>query len=58
MPTTKKDECDVPTALTEKIYGFPWEVHQSKYSPQSVGGWKPGDGDTHGDGVLEVPDCP
>ena len=51
------DDCNVPQQLRESIHGFPAEVQQSKYTPQKVGGWKPGEGDTHGDQVLEVPDC-
>jgi len=55
---TENEECNVPKVLQDGITKIgPFEVHGGKYSPTKVGGWYPGDGDTHNDD-LEVPDCP
>lgn len=54
-----EEECNVPN----EIKGGTFEVHPAsvtgkKFDPTTIDGWKPNDGDTHGDTVLEVPDCP
>jgi hypothetical protein len=45
------------------LYGGCWDIHPFEvcggtFDPsESIAGFKPGDGDTHGDEILEVPEC-
>ena len=52
------EECGVDKSLCGGItIKGPMEIIGGKYDPSvSVAGWKPGEGDTHGDIILE-PDC-
>jgi len=53
-----EDQCNVPKVLRDgTTRQDPFETQGGKYSPQKTGGWRPNEGDTHGDQVLEVPDC-
>lgn len=51
-------ECEVPNQLRAGTFlNGPIEVQQHKFNPSKIGGWKPNEGDTHGDQILTVPDC-
>lgn len=56
--TTKCDGIDKDLQAGLTLVGLIDKYNAGKFNPQEIGGWRPGEGDTHRNQILDVPDCP
>ena len=57
--TDKCNEIDPALQAGTTIKNGGSEISSStKFNPQKIGGFRPNEGDTHGDTIFDVPDCP